>query len=164
MTTITHITIPAPSETSVSRAFTILLHRVSDLVRLEGAQAEFGRSMHHGDRADDLMQARFAVLAAARGTGETPAEHPLDGSLHRLATLAELQISLHCPDERAGLYAQVIDNRDLFEITGWSAMDRHVRDLQELFFTRYAALIEGPQIAALDPETDYAEMREAIPA
>jgi len=164
MTIATHTTIPAPSETSVSRAFTILLHRLSDLIRLESAWAASGRAENREDRTDDLTRARAAVLAAAQDTLETPAEHPLDGPLHRLATLTELQMTLHCPEERAYIYQQVLVNHDLFEIVGVSAMDRRVGNMQRVFFKRYSALVEGPQIADVNPEAGHSEARAAIPA
>ena len=160
----THTTIPTLSETSVSRAFTILLHRLSDLIRLESAGAASGRAENREDRTDDLTRARAAVLAAAQDTLETPAEHPLDGPLHRLATLAELQMTLQSPEERAYLYTKVMENHDLFEITGLSAMDRRVRQMQRVFFKHYSALIDGPQIAAVTPEAGQFAAREAIPA
>lgn len=164
MTIATHTTILAPSETAVSRAFMILLHRLSDLIRLESAWAASGRAERREDRTDDLTHARGAVLAAARETLATPAEHPLDGPLHRLATLAELQMTLHCAAERAYLHAQVMENHDLFEITGLSAMDRRVRQMQRVFLKHYSALIDGPQIAAVTPEAGQFAAREAIPA
>jgi hypothetical protein len=164
MTIATHTTIPTLSETSVSRAFTILLHRMSDLTRLESAAAEGRCPEAHEDRTDDLIRARGAVLAAAQDALETPAEHPLDGPLHRLATLAELQMTLHCPEERASLHAQVMENHDLFEIVGVSVMDRRIREMQRVFFKRYSALVEGPTIADVTPEAGHFEAREAIPA
>jgi len=157
----THTTIRTLSETSVSRAFTILLHRLSDLTRLEGEESKNGRAERREDRTDDLTHARGAVLAAARETLATPAEHPLDGPLHRLATLAELQMTLHCAAERAYIYQQVMENHDLFEIMGVSSMDRRVQEMQRMFFKRYSALVEGPQIADVTPE---AGQFEAIPA
>ena len=161
MTIATHTTILAPSETSVSRAFTILLHRLSDLTRLEGEQSQNGRAESREEHTDDLTRARAAVLAAARETLATPAEHPLDGPLHRLATLAELQMTLHCAAERAYIYQQVMENQDLFMILGVSAMDRRVREMQRVFFKRYSALVEGPLIADVTPEAGHLE---AIPA
>ncbi len=164
MTIATHTTIPAPSETSVSRAFTILLHRLSDLTRLEDEESKNGCAERREDRTDDVAHARGAVLAAAQDTLETPAEHPLDGPLHRLATLAELQMTLHCPEERAYLHGQVMENHDLFEIVGVSAMDRRVREMQRVFFKRYSTLVEGPRIADVTPEAGHFEACAAIPA
>jgi len=164
MTIATHTTIPAPPETSVSRAFTILLHRLSDLIRLESAAAEGGCAEAHEDRTDDVTSARGAVLAAAQDTLETPFEYPLDGPLHRLATLAELQMTLHCPEERAYIYQQVMENHDLFKILGVSAMDRRVREMQRVFFKRYSTLVEGPTNADVTPETGHFEACAAIPA
>lgn len=164
MTIATHTTIPAMSETSVSRAFTILLHRLSDLIRLESAAAEGGRSESRAEHTDDVAHARSVALAAAQETLETPFEHPLDGPLHRLATLAELQMTLLCPEERAYVHAQVMENHDLFEILGGGAMDRRVREMQRVFFKRYSALVEGPRIADVTPEAGHFEARAAIPA
>ena len=161
MATATHTTISTLSETSVSRAFTILLHRLSDLTRLEGEQSKNGRAESREDRTDDLTRARAAVLAAAQDTLETPAEHPLDGPLHRLATLTELQMTLHCPEERAYIYQQVMENHDLFKILGVSEMDRRVRQMQRVFFKRYSTLVEGPTTADVTPEAGHLE---AIPA
>ncbi|WP_071795134.1 hypothetical protein [Natronohydrobacter thiooxidans] len=164
MTISTFTTIPAPTESAVSRAFTILLHRLSDLVRLEGRMAPRECAEAHEDRTNDLTRARAAVLAAAQDTLETPAEHPLDGPLNRLATLAELQMTLHCLDELTILYNRVMEHHDLFEITGTGAMDRRVRGLQQVFFKQYTALVQGSQIAAKNPDTGHIEAREAIPA
>ena len=164
MTISTHTTIPAPSETSVSRAFAILLDRLSDLTQLEAelAPSDWAETREH--HSGDLTRAQIAVLAAAQDTLERPAEHLLDGSLHRLATLAELQMTLLCPEERASLYNQVMAHHDLFEIMGTGALERRVRGLQKVFFQRYSALIEGPQIADISPETGHFEACDAIPA
>lgn len=164
MATITHTTLHDVSETPVSRAFCILLERLSDLVRLERPDGHHG-SRHVGtDHADHRASARSTVLHAAQTALTTTVEHPLDGPLHRLASLCELQMTLDCPEERTQLFAVVMSNLDIFRIEESTRHERHVRDLQQEFFTHYAALVEGPRVAPVVPDTSVSARRDPIPA
>lgn len=165
MTATIDTTLPYVYETPVSRAFAILQHRLSDLIHLEHGDIPHGSRETYAERTDHLATARLAVLSAAQNIVETPAEHVLDGPLHRLATLCELQITLDCPDERTDLYATVMDNFDLFEISGMSARNRQVRNIQRVFFTHYSELVAGGSMtAAVDPGIYHSGAPEAIPA
>lgn len=164
MATATHTILSRTYKTPVSNAFSSLLECLSDLTALGHAEPHNGR--FHSDEylTAGLATARLTVLTAAQAVLDTAIEHPLDGVLTRLATLCELQMTLECPEERAGLYAKVMDNLDIFTISGFGASHAHVRELQRVFFMNYADLLEGPIHYFGKAQTDSQPQSAMIPA
>lgn len=160
----THTTLSQAYKTPVSTAFSSLLECLSELTALGHAEPNMG--CFHGDEhiTAELATARSTVLTAAQAVLDKAIEHPLDGVLTRLATLCELQMILECPEERAGLYAMVMDNFDIFTISGFGASHAHVRELQRLFFMNYADLVEGPIHYFGKAQTDLPPQFSMIPA
>jgi hypothetical protein len=164
MAVTTHTILSRACKTPASIAFSHLLECLSDLVALAYAEPEMGCFHDDEHPKAELTIARSTVLAAARAVLDTPIEHPLDGMLNRLATLCELQMTLDCPDERAHLYAKVMDNLDIFKIPCLGASHSHVRNLQRVFFTHYADLVKGPTNQPSRAQTDANPQFAMIPA